>query len=142
TTLVLHHSGNGGETAPRQIEHKHMVEKKWDDVGYHYLIPPSGSIHEGRPLRYKGSHVELANTGKVGILMMGDFDANWWDFDDEPTTAQLNAAAALIKTLKAEFRTITLLGGHRDYKKGTECPGSIMYGRITALRSATGLGGP
>lgn len=142
TTIVIHHSGNGGETDPKQIEHKHMVDRKWDDVGYHYLIPPSGTIYEGCDLRYKGSHVEMANTQKIGILMMGDFDANWWDFDDEPTKAQLNAAVALIKSLKTEFGTITRLGGHRDYKKGTECPGSIMYSRIGALRSATGLGGP
>jgi len=51
-------------------------------------------------------------------------------------------AVALLQTLKSEFRTLSKLGGHRDYKPTTECPGDIMYGRLGALRTATGLGGP
>jgi LysM repeat protein len=142
TTVVIHHSGNSGETDPRAIEEKHMEDKGWDDVGYHYLIIPSGVIYEGRPLQYKGSHVDQANTGKIGILVMGDFESNWWDDDDEPTQAQISSAVALIQTLKGEFRTLAKLGGHRDYKAGTECPGDIMYGQLGALRRRVGLGGP
>jgi N-acetyl-anhydromuramyl-L-alanine amidase AmpD len=143
TTVVIHHSGNRGETDPIQIEHRHMVVNKWDDVGYHYLIHPDGRIYEGRHLSNKGAHVDAANTQKIGILLMGDFEASLWDFDDdEPTTAQINAAVALIQTLKAEFSTLIRLGGHRDYKAETECPGNIMYDRLEALRRATGLGGP
>ncbi|ADO75680.1 N-acetylmuramoyl-L-alanine amidase [Stigmatella aurantiaca DW4/3-1] len=142
TTVVIHHSGNGGETNPKEIESKHMTEKGWEDVGYHYLIPPSGVIYEGRDLRYKGSHVEKANTQKIGILVMGDFESNWWDADDEPTAAQLTSAGELILTLKLEFKTLTLLGGHRDYKTTTECPGDIMYKQLGTLRKTTSLGGP
>jgi LysM repeat protein len=142
TTVVIHHSGNSGEKDPLKIEEKHMEDNGWDDVGYHYLIVPSGVIYEGRPLQYKGSHVEQANTQKIGILVMGDFESNWWDDDDEPTHAQISSAVALILTLKGEFRTLAKLGGHRDYKAGTECPGDIMYVQLGALRTRVGLGGP
>ncbi|EPX59055.1 putative N-acetylmuramoyl-L-alanine amidase [Cystobacter fuscus DSM 2262] len=120
-----------------------MEDRGWDDVGYHYLVHPKGTIYEGRDLRYKGSHVEGANTSKVGILMMGDFDHNWWDFDDDDLSkTQLDAASKLILTLKTEFPTLRLLGGHRDYKKTTECPGEVMYKHLKAFRSALKLGGP
>lgn len=141
--VVIHHSGDNGETSPVEIERKHMSERGWDDVGYHYLIRPDGSLYEGRHLAYKGSHVEGANTHKIGILIMGDFEHEWWDAsDDEPTAAQLTVAEQLIKTLKDEFKGIKELGGHRDYKKGTECPGGELYSKLDDLRKATGLGKP
>ncbi|MCP5420932.1 MAG: N-acetylmuramoyl-L-alanine amidase [Gammaproteobacteria bacterium] len=141
-TIVIHHSGNGGAKIPAEIEKKHMAENHWDDVGYHFLIPPDGKIHEGRYLTFKGSHVEKANTGKIGILVMGDFEHQVWDFDDDPTAAQLAAAEALINTLKTAFPTVTKLGGHRDYKVGTECPGGELYKKLPGMRTHTQLGGP
>jgi hypothetical protein len=142
TTVVIHHSGDGGETDPVQIEKQHMEERGFDDVGYHYMIKPDGSIYEGRHLAYKGSHVEKANSHKIGILLMGDYEHQIWDVDDDPSAPQMVAAVELIKTLKAELGTIVSLGGHRDYKQGTECPGGAMYAHLDALRKATGLGGP
>jgi hypothetical protein len=141
TIVAIHHSGNNGEKDPVEIETKHMVTRKWDDVGYHYLIPPNGEIYEGRYLAFKGSHVEKANTGKVGILIMGDFEHQAWDFDDDPTSAQLDSAAKLINTLKGHF-ALDKLGGHKDYKAGTECPGGELYKKLPDLRKKTGLGGP
>ncbi|NUQ76060.1 MAG: N-acetylmuramoyl-L-alanine amidase [Polyangiaceae bacterium] len=142
TTVVIHHSGNGGETDPVAIETKHMDERGWDDVGYHYLVRPDGSIYEGRHLAYKGTHVLGANSNKIGILMMGDFESQWYDDDDDVSAAHMSAAQALVITLKAEFATITKLGGHRDYKTDTECPGGDLYSQLPAMRAATGLGGP
>jgi hypothetical protein len=141
--VVLHHSGDHGDKEPVEIETKHMVKNGWDDVGYHYMIKPSGEIFEGRHLSLKGSHVEKANTHKIGILIMGDFEHEVWDLsDDTPTAKQLSAAEALIGSLNASFRTLTKLGGHRDYKKDTECPGGELYKLIPGLRSKTKLGGP
>lgn len=141
-TIVIHHSGNSGAKVPAEIEKKHMSDQNWDDVGYHFLIQPNGAIHEGRYLTFKGSHVEKANTKKIGILIMGDFEHQWWDFDDDPTTKQLSAAESLIKTLKSAFPTVTKLGGHRDYKPGTECPGGELYKKLPGMRANTTLGGP
>lgn len=142
-TIVIHHSGNGGETDPMGIENLHMTKNGWDDVGYHYLIRPDGSIYEGRSLVLKGSHVEQANTGKIGILLMGDYEDNFFDFsNDSLQPKQLISAIELIKTLKGSFGQIKNLGGHRDYKQSTECPGGELYKILPQLRAYTGLGGP
>lgn len=141
TTVVVHHSGNSGEKDPVAIEARHMGTNKWDDIGYHYLIPPSGEVYEGRYLAFKGSHVDNANTGKIGILIMGDFEPQVLDVDDEPTAAQLDSAINLVLALKRHFSLVNL-GGHKDYKHSTECPGEDLYKLVPDLRKRTGLGGP
>lgn len=148
---AIHHSGNGGLKDPVAIESKHMGERGYSDVGYHFMIAPSGQIYEGRCLWLKGSHILKANTGKVGILIMGDFHpwkprGNNWDdavdiWTDQPTQAQLNAAEGLIRTLRMKFGSLGKLGGHRDYGS-SECPGDILYAMLPGMRKNVGLGGP
>jgi proteasome lid subunit RPN8/RPN11 len=139
TDIVIHHSGNSGEKDPSQIESKHM--KKWEDVGYHYLVRPDGAIYEGRHLAFKGSHVEKENTHKIGVLVMGDFESNWWDSDDDLSAGQRNAVRKIISTLKQAFPTILTLGGHKDYKN-TECPGDLLYRELGGLRKEFELKAP
>jgi hypothetical protein len=123
-TLVIHHSGRSGETDPVKIQNKHMDKNKWDDVGYHFLVHPDGTIYEGRSLVFKGSHVEKANTGKIGILVMGNFESLLFGLGGStPTVAQMAAVKKLGMALKKLFPTIQVLGGHKDFKKSTECPG-------------------
>lgn len=136
TVIAVHHSGDGGAKKATEIESKHMSEWNWDDVGYHYLIAPDGKIYEGRKIYYKGSHVGGANTGKIGILVMGDFHHQLLDFDDDPTTAQINSLVALSKTLKKEFQ-ITTLGGHRDWTDSV-CPGDVLYNQLDNIRTQVG----
>ncbi len=142
--IAIHHSGNSGEKDPRQIEQLHIVKKGWDDVGYHYLIHPGGKIYEGRKIYHKGSHVSGANTGKIGILLLGDYDEQWWDFDDSLSKAHLVNANNLIKTLKKEFGTITKLGGHKEFLPGKNycCPGNLIMAKIGKMRAKHGLSKP
>lgn len=146
TTIVVHHSGNSGETESLQLERKHMVERHFDDVGYHYLITPDGTIYEGRYLGLLGAHVVndqnvSINPGKIGILVMGDFEEQWWDPDDVPTARQLDSLRKLVKTLKGVIPTLQFLGGHRDFKE-TECPGTVLYKHMADLRADSGLAPP
>jgi hypothetical protein len=58
---------------------------------------------------------------------MGDFEPNWWDDDDEPTSAQLGSLNDLLFYLQNKF-PIEKIGGHKDFakKNPTECPGSVL----------------
>lgn len=142
-TVVIHHSGRSGEVSPIIVQSKHMNKRGWDDVGYHFMIAPSGQIYEGRRLYYKGSHTENANTGKVGILIMGNFEREFLGLlGGSPAAAQLSAAKRLINGLKQQFPSLTILGGHKDFKAGTECPGNQLYPALNALRKDTGLAAP
>jgi hypothetical protein len=143
TTVVLHHSGRFGQTDPKAIQRKHMDGNHWDDVGYHFMIGPAGQIYEGRRLIYKGSHTENANTGKVGVLVMGNFEKELFGLlGGTPTAAQLKQVKSLVLWLKELFPSLAILGGHKDFKKGTECPGNQLYPLLDEMRKATELRAP
>ena len=144
TDIVLHHSGNIGEKDPKEIENLHMVKKGYDDVGYHYMVHPKGKIYEGRRIYHKGSHVMKANTGKIGILLMGDYDEQWWDFDDTLNKSHIAVVNTLITTLKSLFPTIRRLGGHKEFlpNKGYTCPGNLIMDKVAGLRKKHGLSKP
>lgn len=143
TAIAVHHSGNVGITDPVHIAQNHL-RQGYDDIGYHYLIHPNGTIYEGRSIACKGSHVSKANTGKIGILMMGDFDEQWWDFDDSLKKSHLQRLVEVIKVLKKHFPLIKTLGGHKEFLpgKGYTCPGNLIMDKIDELRRETSLNAP
>ncbi len=144
TDIVLHHSGDFGKKDPKSVEQLHMVEKGWDDVSYHYLIHPKGIIYEGRKIYHKGAHVKLANTGKIGILLMGDYNEQWWDFDDTLTKKHVAIVNNLIISLTSTFTTIKRLGGHKEFlpNQGYSCPGNLVMNKIANFRKKHGLSKP
>jgi len=134
TTIAIHHSGDRGRKDPVAIEKLHIQKHHWDDVGYHYLIHPDGTIYEGREIVYKGCHIKQQNTGKIGILMLGDYDKQIWDFDDELTGEHLAKLKGLITTLTTVF-PIKTLGGHREFiSQDKGCPGNLLINVMANLR--------
>ncbi|MDX1605387.1 MAG: N-acetylmuramoyl-L-alanine amidase [Candidatus Competibacterales bacterium] len=142
--VAVHHSGNWGYKDPKDIENLHMNKNGYDDVGYHYLIHPNGTIYEGREIVYKGSHVRLKNTGKIGILMMGDYDHQLLDWNDDTLSQKhLLKLKELIKTLKKHF-PLKKLGGHKEYlpNSGYTCPGGELMKVMGQLRKDLSLNVP
>jgi hypothetical protein len=140
TDIAIHHSGDYGRKDPKDIENLHVERNKWPDIGYHYLIHPSGIIYEGTGIIFKGSHIGNKNTGKIGIIVLGDFEHQWWDIDDIPTRQQLTSLVDLIYCLRKYFPIIHL-GGHRDWTS-TECPGTELYKRLPNIRQQVDLIAP
>jgi len=142
--IALHHSGNWGKKDPKDIEKIHMVDNGWDDVGYHYLVHPSGSIYEGRKIYHEGAHVLGANPGKIGVLLLGDYDEQLWDWDDELSASHVNVVNGLIATLIGHFPSIRQLGGHKEFLKGQDytCPGNLILQQLAPMRARHGLSAP
>ena len=120
-----------------------MVRNHYDDVGYHYMIHPSGKVYEGRSIVYKGSHVRNKNTKKIGILFMGDFDHQWWDVDDDLTPDQLTSSKKLIVSLKKHC-AISYFGGHKEFLPGSNynCPGDVLLEKVRTMRREFGFYAP
>jgi hypothetical protein len=107
------------------------------------MIGPGGQVYEGRRLYYKGSHTDLANTGKIGILIMGNFEKEFLGFlGGQPSAAQIAGAKKLVRSLKSLFPSLKTLGGHKDFKVITECPGNQLYPMLDDMRTSTGLMAP
>ncbi len=80
--ITVHHDAiynadiqSTGDAARRlnSIRHGHIAEG-WVDIGYHYVIDPSGRVWEARPTNLQGAHVKNNNEHNLGIMVMGNFE--------------------------------------------------------------------
>ncbi len=106
----------------------HQDDKRWADIGYHFVIDRQGRIFEGRELCWQGAHAgnEKANLHNVGIAVMGNFDRI------KLTDAQQGSLEKLMLWLVAEYSlTRAAVAGHDDVRRsstgsGTKCPGKNL----------------
>ena len=134
-TVVVHHSAlyqDDDPTTMRTIQDKHMDERKWADIGYHFGVGRTGVVFEGRALEARGTHVEHYNTGSVGVVFFGNFE------EELPTSEQIEAGRQLIDWLVLRLE-LTHLAGHHDFNDFTECPGKYMVTYLTMLAQSAVL---
>jgi hypothetical protein len=119
-TLVIHHSALDVAFGVREIQQLHIAQNGWADIGYHFVIDGAGVCYEARPLTVRGVHVRAANTGTVGIVLLGNFE------EIQPAPAQLSTLDDLITTLVRDYPGLTHLAAHADFNAETVCPGRNM----------------
>ncbi|ARD42245.1 N-acetylmuramoyl-L-alanine amidase [Actinomyces gaoshouyii] len=173
--VVVHHTaGTNNYTAAQSmgiiqgIYHYHSVTLDWGDIGYNFLVDKYGTVYEGRlgtldsapGTMAVGGHAYGANTGTMGISMMGDYSAV------APTQAQLDRVGRLAgwflarggvtdadgwadftihsseKYAAGQVVSLPRILAHRDVGN-TACPGDVGYSRMDRIRSiaATQMGG-
>jgi RimJ/RimL family protein N-acetyltransferase len=141
--LILHHTSLPADELERgfRAEAAHMREiqrlhlsRGWTDVGYHFVIAPSGRIFGGRPPGALGAHARGYNRGALGVALAGDFEV------ERPTEAALRSLGLVLARLVPGARVVPLLG-HRDVAD-TVCPGRFLYPYVEARRGAGTLAGP
>lgn len=113
----------------RGIQRYHMVDNKWSDIGYHFIIGPEGVIYQGRPETVVGAH-STPNANYIGICVFGDFDPGQDPFTDASRASLLN----LMTWLTAEYGIQTTeFYGHRDFSTKS-CPGDGIYNQLQAFK--------
>lgn len=115
-----------------QIRQSHVVGRGWADLGYHYVIDPSGRVWEGRNIRYQGAHVKDQNENNLGILVMGNFD------QQSPTAAALTSLDSFLASQMQQYRIS--LGNVRTHRERapTACPGRNLQAYMIRTRSGGG----
>lgn len=106
----------------------------WGGIGYHLAILSSGTIVRLRPVGWKGTHVAGANTGRVGVVVLGG-----------PGQRMTSAQRASWAWLIANGHTTAMPSSHRLPAKpqrvwvhsdlnATACPGAYKtdYRRLHA----------
>ena len=134
--IVIHHTWKPrqenykGAASIQGIQRYHMKTKKWNDIGYHFLIGPDGLIFQGRPETVIGAH-SSPNTGKIGICVIGDYDT-----DQDPFTPKIRASLVDLMTwLTATYKINTdNFFGHRDFSPKS-CPGDEVYQHLDNFKS-------
>ncbi|WP_119072178.1 N-acetylmuramoyl-L-alanine amidase [Aggregatilinea lenta] len=135
TTVVVHHSvilETADDATMREIQDLHMDDRGWADIAYHFGVGTTGAVFEGRALDVRGTHVEGANTGSVGVVFFGNFE------ETVPTAEQLGAGEDLINWLALRLE-LTHLAGHMDFNDFTDCPGRNLSYYLEALAQSAGL---
>jgi RHS repeat-associated protein len=146
-SIVVHHSGPQGRDTMKAVQDLHMGKKEYADIGYHFGIDREGNVYEGRPIGVKGTHVNKANTGKIGIVLLGNYDD---EVSNDPLTwlnpfthgnitpAQEASLLHLTLKLREKYPQIRFLGGHGEFAagKGDErsCPGAITMEKMPGWR--------
>jgi hypothetical protein len=138
--ITIHHSGvesafiGGKGDAARMLNsiRKSHLNQQWADIGYHYIIDPTGRIWEGRPVQYQGAHVKMNNEHNLGIMMMGNFD------NERPTTQALASLDRFVADRMRQFRVpMTRVYTHQEIMP-TQCPGRNLQGYMVSTRSGSG----
>jgi hypothetical protein len=119
-------------TQIQMIQRDHMRNRDYGDIGYHYLIDPSGRIWQGRDLRYQGAHASgNNNVGNVGICLLGNFVRG--RTGQGPTAGQVRALRHLTAVLVQQHAIrAQAIYSHSDFK-ATDCPGALMLPVVDQL---------
>ncbi|MEM1211897.1 MAG: peptidoglycan recognition family protein [Planctomycetota bacterium] len=135
--ITVHHEGwnavyftDRPSTAARleQIRKVHTRDRGWSDIGYHFIVDRSGTVWQGRELKYQGAHVRDQNERNIGILVLGNFDKQ------SPSREQTASLVGLLKRLQSAYRVPTArVRTHQEYN-ATSCPGKVLQAQMAAIR--------
>ena len=142
--LTLHHAAGWqawtmeeGKKQVKAIQEFHQDGRGWSDIGYHFLVDLSGNIYQGRPEIVIGAHVGGANTGNIGVCILGCYHPpeTGWPCYDTMTKETENALTYLYAWIADTYAIAPqVLLGHRDYFGTTACPGDNVWPLLPGMR--------
>jgi hypothetical protein len=121
TMFVLHHTTGtyAGYGTVRAIQAFHQgPQRGWADVGYNFLVAPSGEVFEGRGWDRVGAHARGHNSASIGVAFIGDGSKPVPD-------AAKRSVLLLADEADRRFGKLNRVG-HRDVG-ATACPGDLLY---------------
>jgi len=119
--IILHCSATaeGKDVTVATIRKWHLA-RKFNDIGYHYVIYRDGSINIGRDINKIGAHTEGHNTGSIGICYIGGCAKDGRTPKDTRTPEQKIALYKLIDDLLMLYPTAEI---HCHYEYANKaCP--------------------
>jgi len=100
---------------------KWHLDRGWADIGYNIVIRRSGIVEIGRPIDYRGAHVEGFNDLAVGVCLIGGLnpegkpEANY-------TPEQYESLKHTLRFLR-RYAPAAVIRGHRDFPGvSKDCP--------------------
>ena len=122
-SIIVHCADNYADMdiGVKEIDVWHK-NRKFDKIGYHYVIRRDGTVEKGRKLNEVGAHAYGFNAHSIGICYAGGLSEDA-EPEDNRTPEQKQSMIDLIKSLLKVFPSINTICGHRDLKGVTKaCP--------------------
>lgn len=119
--IIIHCSAHreGANRTIEDIRVDHIKNKKYNDVGYHYVIHLDGSIHKGRDEWVIGAHTYGHNYDSIGVCYVGGVDENMIPKDTR-TEDQRIAFEKILVDLKGRYPNAKIYGHYEFSNKA--CP--------------------
>lgn len=141
--LTLHHAAGfraenleEGIVQMQAIQALHQDIRGWNDIGYHFVVDRAGNIYQGRPEYVIGAHVGGANTGNIGVCVLGCYHPPEANCNDKITQASLDSLIVLYGWIADSYEyDPQVLLGHRDYFGTTACPGDNLWPLVPYFRT-------
>lgn len=92
--------------------HAWHQERKFDGIGYHYVITRNGKIEQGRPHYWSGAHVSGHNDNSLGVCLVGR---------SEFSIQQMESLKELLYRLKFKYQDANICG-HYELDTKKTCP--------------------
>lgn len=130
--LMIHHSltKDGQVVDFDAIKKYHIETKRWQDIGYHFVIELINNVYiikQGRNLEEFGGHCIGMNEKAIGICLVGNFDV------ELPPTGQIRKLKYLGEDLRRRYSIpVEKVVCHNEYADKT-CPGKLIKPDIWRL---------
>lgn len=120
THIVLHCTATPQTTSIDSIR-EHWKQLGWKNVGYHFIIKPSGERVQLLDIEKVSNGVAGHNAKSIHISYIGGVDSKGKARDNR-TVPQKIAQMEIVKELKEQFPNAVVCG-HRDFKGvKKDCP--------------------
>ena len=121
TEIILHCAATpeGKDFTVADIDRWHRA-RKFNGIGYHYVIYRDGTVHAGRPVERSGAHCTGHNAQSVGVCYIGGCATDGKTPKDTRTPAQRAALTSLVKKLLKQYPGATV-HGHNEFA-AKACP--------------------
>ena len=120
--IIIHCSATpeGREVSVKTIRKWHL-QRRFSDIGYHYVIHLDGTIETGRPIEKNGAHCSYNNIGSIGICYVGGMDKDMKKSKDTRTQAQKDSLIKLMHELIYKYNKDMTIHGHNEFSN-KKCP--------------------
>ena len=122
--IIVHHSERDVDS-PEFIKERHIKNRNFKDIGYHFLIgngemgTTKGKLYLGRDTKFWGAHAYGYNDKSIGICLVGNFDKK------KPSEKQIKKLINFLKEKMSEYNIPKEnVLGHRELPNSEKtCPG-------------------
>nr|DAS58155.1 MAG TPA: endodeoxyribonuclease I [Caudoviricetes sp.] len=123
--IVVHCSDHesGSATTIEEIRKDHINNRKWSDIGYHYVIETNGDLEIGRDVDKTPAAQSSYNEKSIALCYVGGHktingEKKWFD---TRTKAQKETMLKLLKKLREYYPKATICG-HNEFTNQKVCP--------------------
>jgi peptidoglycan hydrolase-like protein with peptidoglycan-binding domain len=105
-----------------EIRRWHVQDRKWRDIGYHWIIDRDGDVAPGRPETEIGAGVEGHNRRVIHVCLIGGHGSAKTDRFGAHFTSEQDAALRQIIAQISARTPIKRISGHNEWAEKA-CPG-------------------